>query len=85
MRAFPLAGNRSVVAIRHLLLLPALAFAALTFLTQASRILGVPFRNYAMVSLAALAIVVGLWIWLWRAERKEISTIAGPVSSPDDR
>src|SRR3989304_4825482 len=72
MRVSPLGANRSVVAPRHLLLLPMLGFAALTFLTQASRVLNGPFRNYALAGGIALVLVVGLWVWLWRAERQAI-------------
>jgi len=77
MRVSPLGRNRSVVATRHLLLLPMLGFAALTFLTQASRVLDVPFRDYALAGGIALVLVVGLWVWLWRAERQAISTHDG--------
>lgn len=54
-----------------------LGFAALTFLTQAARILDVPFRAYALVGGVALVLVVGVWGWLWRAERRAISTHDG--------
>jgi len=74
MIEFPLARNRSVVATRHLLLLPTLGFAALTFLTQASRILDVPFRSYAAAGGLALVLIVAVWVWLWRAERRKINT-----------
>src|SRR3989304_8357580 len=77
MRVSPLGANRSVVAPRHLLLLPMLGFPALTFLTQASRVLDVPFRDYALAGGIALVLVVGLWVWLWRAERQAISTHDG--------